>query len=163
MSSSAFLKMIEAYRNTFGSAYPRQDIAAVISVFRECAKEEATTQDRIRQTTGLAAGNLSKIVKRGCEKGWIRPAASRGADGTKQVSLTPKGRKTLEDLEARWAEACSDSATTIQTAKAATRAAGKTSSRWRSEKPRTRSEDLWTAVGLRPDGTKTSDGSGEIG
>jgi DNA-binding MarR family transcriptional regulator len=118
MSSDAFVKMIEAYRNTLGSAYSRQDIAAVVRVFRACAKDEATTQDRIRQTTGLAAGNLSKILKRACEKGWIRTAASRGADGTKEVSLTPKGRKTLDDFESRCAAACSAAAKTAARSKA---------------------------------------------
>ncbi len=108
MSSAAFVKMIEAYRDTLGAAYPRQDMPAVIKVFLECAKDQTTTQDRVRQTTGLSAGNLSKLVKRACEEGWLRTAASRGADGTKQVSLTAKGRKTLEQFETRCTATCSD-------------------------------------------------------
>jgi DNA-binding MarR family transcriptional regulator len=118
MAAAAFMKMIEAYRDTLGAAYPRQDIAAVVGVFRACPRDEATTQDRIRRTTGLAAGNLSKVVKRAVEKGWIRIAASRGADGTKKVSLTAKGRAMLDDFESRCAAACSDAATIATPSKA---------------------------------------------
>lgn len=108
MSSAAFVKMVKVYRDTLGTAYPRQDMVAVVMVFRACADQGITTQDRIRQTTGLAAGNLSKLVKRACEKGWIRTAAARGVDGTKEVSLTPKGKAVLDDFESRCTAACSD-------------------------------------------------------
>ena len=161
MSSATFVKMIEAYRDTLGSAYPRQDVAAVVRVFRECAKDEATTQDRVRQTTGLAAGNLSKILKRACEKGWIRTAASRGADGTKGLSLTPKGRKTLEDFERQCSTACSGSNATIGTSGAATQARGKKSRRSRRAESKAPSGNLWDAVGLSE--PKTLDKPGKVG
>ena len=110
MSSVMFLEMLEVYRDTIGAAYPRQDVAAVIRVLRACAAHKVTTQDQICQATGLTASNLSKIVKRAGEKGWIRPAASRGGDGTKEVSLTTKGRKTFDKFESRCVAACSEGA-----------------------------------------------------
>ena len=88
-----------------------------------------TTQDQIRQATGLKPGNLSKIVKRACEKGSIRIAASRGADGTKDLSPDCEEREALEDFESRCATACSDSGTTIEASGAATQARGKKSLR----------------------------------
>jgi DNA-binding MarR family transcriptional regulator len=139
MSSVAFLKMLEGYRSTIGSAYLRQDVNAVVRVFREFADHEATTQDQIRQATGLTASNLNKIVKRACEKGWIHREASRDADGTKGLSLSAKGRKTFEDFESRCATVCSGSGTTIETSGAATQARGKQSLRRRIEQAKARS------------------------
>jgi DNA-binding MarR family transcriptional regulator len=155
MSSESFVKMIEAYRSTLGTAYPRQDIAAVVRVFRECADCQSTTQDRIRQTTGLAAGNLSKIVKRASEKGWIRTAAPRGAGGTKEVSLTPMGRVMLDDFEARCSAACSRSATARKTP---TRAAGKKTLRSRIAESKAQSGYL--SPELAPVNTKMPTESG---
>lgn len=127
MSSAAFVKMIEAYRDTLGKACPRRDTVAVVKVFRACRDHDATTQEQVRLTTGCLAGNLSKIVKDAREMGWIRTADTRGADGTKGLSLTKKGRAVLDDFESRCAAACSDAA------KAAPRAKPKTSRRSRIE------------------------------
>jgi DNA-binding MarR family transcriptional regulator len=107
MSSAAFVKMVKAYRDTLGTAYPRQDMVAVVTVFRACAGDGTTTQDRIRQTAGLSAGNLSKVVQRACRQGWVC-RTSRGTDGTKEVSLTPKGRTILDEFELACTAACSD-------------------------------------------------------
>ena len=63
MSTAVFLTIMEAYRGTLGSLYPRQDPVDVVKVFEECAAG-VTTQDKIRRATGLTATNLSKIVKR---------------------------------------------------------------------------------------------------
>lgn len=108
MSSTTFVNMLQAYRDTLGKAYARQDIADVVAVFRECAKDQTTTQDRIRKTTDLSATNLSKIVKSAMEQGWVRAATTRGADGTKEVSLTAKGRRVFDEFESRCVAACSE-------------------------------------------------------
>ena len=153
MSSAAFLKMLEAYRDTIGAAYPRQDVAAVIRVLRECAAHKVTTQDQICQATGLTASNVNKIVNGACERGWIHREASRRADGTKRLSLVAKGRKTLEDFESRCAEASSGSRTTSKTS-------GTKKSRQRlAEEARAQSGNLMDLVHE----TKALDKSGGIG
>lgn len=109
MSSAAFVKMLGAYRSTIGRAYPKQDAVTVLAVFRECAKHQATTQDKIRQETGLNPGNLSKIINRACREEWIEKDPSPASDGTKRLCLTEKGRMALAQFEAGCSNALSES------------------------------------------------------
>lgn len=109
MSSAAFVKMLGAYRNTIGRAYPRQDAVTVLAVFSECAKYGATTQEKIRRETGLNPGNLSKIINRACREEWIKKDPSPASDGTKRLSLTEKGRLALAEFESGCADAVSHS------------------------------------------------------
>lgn len=91
-----------------------------------------------------------------CEKGWIRTAPSRGADGTKEVSLTPKGRVMLDDFESRCAGACSGSG-----AAKSTQPNRKKSRRRLAEEAKAQSGNLMDALG--PGETETPDESGGIG
>lgn len=107
MSYKPFVEMVASYRETIGSAYPKQDVMAVIAVFDQCANSPSISQDQICKATALNAGNVNKIISRACEKGWILRDESRTVERTKQLTLTKAGRKLLRVFADRCAASCS--------------------------------------------------------
>ncbi len=105
--------MIQSYRETLGKAYPKRDPLAVLAVYQTCAAAPGISQDRICQASGLKPANVSKIIHKGCEMGWILQEGTRTPTGEKPVQLTQKGKKVLADLE----ELCTTTSNSLSTKK----------------------------------------------
>ena len=105
--------MIQSYRQTLGKAYPKQDLLAVLAVYQTCAAVPGVSQARICRGSGLKPANVSKIIHKGCEMGWILQEGTRTPTGEKPVQLTQKGKKVLADLEER----CTTTSNSLSTKK----------------------------------------------
>ena len=85
----------ERMRLTFGTTLPRFDVMAALA-----RSPEGLRMSELSAALKVSNGNVTGIVERLVEDGWVRRAAVRGDRRASRVHLTAEGRRRFDEMAA---------------------------------------------------------------
>lgn len=98
-SIKAFVEMFDSCRDTLVSAFPYRNPVFVLRILNCISENTNISQDELSRLTGISKGEVSKIVGKLTEKGWVRSEAVKSREGSRPVYLTPGGHEVLAALD----------------------------------------------------------------
>jgi hypothetical protein len=97
--TGCYLEMSAAFERLFGYMFPMANPSAVLGVLLECNRPEGTSQKLITESTGIPQPNVSKLLTKLLDHGWIEVSFHDPNTGTKTVRVTATGIGLLSDFE----------------------------------------------------------------
>jgi DNA-binding MarR family transcriptional regulator len=104
-----FLRMLNAYKQELGAAFPKAAPESVLLVLRECNRPRPRPQKQVEDATRLPQPTVSKLIAKMVDREWLERSERDPATSVKPVQISLLGQGVLEAFE----KACRDAARNV--------------------------------------------------